>query len=199
MSFLVVHADRAATLLADDPIVPAAKIPQLKDAIALLARAGEIRDAEDSAHADAAEAARREGHAAGLAEGRAAAAEEVAAELLRIARDDHARAAERRADVVRLALAVVRRIAADLDGEMVAALAQRAVAAQAHDAAVTVRVAPAALEATRARLAGRTGILVEADASLDAQDCVVATALGRVIAGLEPQLARIEAAWQADG
>jgi flagellar biosynthesis/type III secretory pathway protein FliH len=199
VSFLVLHTDRASTLLTDDPIVPAAKIPPLRDAITLLARAGEIRAAEDSANADAAEAARREGHAAGLAEGRAAAAEEVATELLRIARDDHARAAARQADVIRLALAVVRRIAADMDGEMVAALAERAVAAQARDAAVTVRVAPSSLDATAKRLANRPGIIVQADAALDAQDCVVETALGRVIAGLEPQLAKIEAAWQVDG
>ena len=39
MSLLVLHADRFATVVADDPVVPAAGRPALADALALFAEA----------------------------------------------------------------------------------------------------------------------------------------------------------------
>nr|WP_239024667.1 FliH/SctL family protein [Sphingomonas corticis] len=114
--------------------------------------------------------------------------------MLRLVQADAVRAQEQRGDLARLALEVVRRIAADLGAaDMVAAMADRAAAGVAPDLAPTVRVHPDALAATRARLGER--VAVEADAALAPTDCVIATSLGEVHAGLETQLAALARAW----
>ncbi len=196
MSFLLLHADRLTTALADDPLVPAADVGRVQDALALLAEAGDLRRGADEALAAAREVARAEGYASGREEGLAAAESERQAELFRIARRDGELQRERQKDIARLALEVVRRIAGELDtGIMVAGLAERAAAQLAPDAVAVVRVAPASAEAVRARLEGRTWLSVEADPALDGQDCVIETALGRTHAGLETQLAQIDRMW----
>lgn len=200
MSFIVLHANDAFTALAEDPVVPAAQVARFHDAAALLDAAADLHASARSAHADTAEVARREGFAAGHAEGLEAGKADVAAELFRLAARDAERTVARQAEVARLALQVVRRIAGEIgEPEMIAGIAQRAAAAIEPDAAATIRVAPAALEPTRARLAARTLVTVEADPSLSATDCVVETALGRTHAGLETQLAQIERIWATDG
>lgn len=196
MSFLVLHADRLATAMADDPLVPAAQVGQVQDALTLLAAAGDLRREAETTIQAAREAARAEGYAIGHEEGLAAAETERQAELFRIALRDSELQRERQKDIARLALEVVRRIAGELDqGAMVAGLAERAAAQLAPDSVAIVRVAPEAVEAVRARLEGRAGLNVEADAQLDAKDCVIETALGRTHAGLDTQLAQIERMW----
>ncbi|MDP5279635.1 FliH/SctL family protein [Sphingomonas sp. DG1-23] len=196
MTFLVLHADRLATALADDPLVPAADVGRVQDALALLAEAGDLRRGAEATIDAAREAARIEGFAAGRAEGLAAAEAERQAELFRIALRDSELQRERQKDIARLALEVVRRIAGELDaGAMVAGLAERAAAQLTPDSVAMVRVAPAAVAAVRARLDGRVGLSVEADPSLEGQDCVIETALGRTHAGLDTQLAQIERMW----
>ena len=196
MSFLVLHADRLTTALVDDPLVPAADVGRVQEALALLAEAGDLRRTAEEATDAARQAARAEGFAVGYEEGLAAAEAERQAELFRIALRDGELQRERQKDIARLALEVVRRIAGKLDdGTIVAGLAERAAAQIAPDNAAIVRVAPVAVEAVRARLDGRTGISVEADPLLEAQDCVIETALGRTHAGLETQLSQIERMW----
>jgi len=196
MSFLVLHADRLATALADDPLVPAAEVGQVQDALALLAAAGELRREAETAIEAARESARAEGFAIGREEGLTAAETERQAELFRIALRDSELQRERQKDIARLALEVVRRIAGELDqGTMVAGLAERAAAQLAPDTVAVVRVSPVAVDAVRARLNGRSGLSVEADPLLDAKDCVIETALGRTHAGLDTQLAQIERMW----
>ncbi|TGX52241.1 hypothetical protein E5A73_15685 [Sphingomonas gei] len=196
MSYLVLHADRLATALADDPLVPAADVSRVQDALALLAEAGALRRGAAETTDAAREVARAEGYAEGRAEGLAAAESERQAELFRIALRDGELQRARQKDIARLALEVVRRIAGELDDQtMVAAIAERAAAQLAPDSAAIVRVAPPALDAVRARLDGRAGISVETDPLLEGQDCVIETALGRTHAGLDTQLAQIERIW----
>lgn len=196
MSFLVLHADRLATALTDDPLVPAHDVGQVQDALSLLAEAGRLRSGAGDMLQIAHETARAEGFAAGRAEGLAAAEGERKAELFRIALRDSELQRERQKDIARLALEVVRRIAGELeDGALVAGLAERAAAQLAPDSVAVVRVAPAAIESVRARLDGRAGLTVEADPLLEGQDCVIETALGRTHAGLDTQLAQIERMW----
>ncbi len=196
MSFLVLHADRLATALTDDPLVPAANVGRVQDALALLADAGDLRQGAEDAIDAARAAAHAEGFAAGREQGLAAAESERQAELFRIALRDSELQRERQKDIARLALEVVRRIAGELDdGVMVAGLAERAAAQLAPDSGAVVRVAPAAAEVVRARLNGRAGLSVEADPLLGDQDCVIETALGRTHAGLDTQLAQIERMW----
>lgn len=197
MSFLVLHADRLATALTDDPLVSADDVGRMQDAIALLAEAGRIRAGTGETIDAARESARAEGFAAGRAEGLAAAESERQAELFRITLRDSELQRERQKDIARLALEVVRRIAGELgDGTMVAGLAERAAAQLAPDTVAVVRVAPGAIEAVRERLDGRSGLSVEADPLLAGQDCVIETALGRTHAGLDTQLAQIERMWE---
>jgi type III secretion protein L len=196
MSFLVLHADRLATSLTDDPLVRAADVGRVQDALALLAEAGRLRAGANDAIDAACENARAEGFAKGRAEGLAAAESERRAELFRIALRDGELQRERQKDIARLALEVIRRIAGELDqGTMVAGLADRAAAQLAPDSVAVVRVAPDAVAAVRARLDGRVGLAVEADPLLSGQDCVIETALGRTHAGLDTQLAQIERMW----
>ena len=194
MSFVLIRADRDTTLLRDDPIVPAAEVPAFTEAQALLDAAAAIREAADRGAADAADRARAEGFAAGHAEGLAAGATAVREELLRLVQADAVRAEAQRGDLARLALEVVRRIAADLGApDMVAAMAARAATSVAPEPQPVVRVHPDAVAATRARLGDRA--TVEADPSLATTDCVLATPLGEVRAGLETQLAALARTW----
>ncbi|MDV3457211.1 FliH/SctL family protein [Sphingomonas sp. HF-S4] len=195
MTFLVLHADRLATALTDDPLVPARDVGRVQDALALFAEAGSLRGGAEEAIEAARAKAQAEGFEAGREAGLAAAETERQAELFRIAMRDSELQRERQKDIARLALEVVRRIAGDLEGTMVAGLAERAAAQLAPDSVAVVRVAPGAVDMVRAQLGGRTGLSVEADPSLGAQDCVIETALGRTHAGLDTQLAQIERMW----
>lgn len=192
MSYLLLHAGRLTTLLAEDPIVPARDVGALVDTTQLLETAERIRSEE-------AEQGRNEGHAQGLAEGRATAEAELRAELFRLAVRDAGERQKLREDVATLAIEVVRRIAGALGPEtVVAALAERAVAELVPDTVATMRVAPANVDAVSERLAKLPGIRVSPDAELGADDCIVETALGRVHAGLETQLAAIAHTWETE-
>lgn len=192
--FVLIRADATATLLCDDPIVRAAEVSRLGDVDRLLAAATTLRNDASDASESAAEQARAEGFAAGRAEGLAAGAAELRDELLRLATADSERAAVQRGDLARLGLEVVRRIAADLGpAEMIAALADKAAAAVAPETPLTVRVPPPALARARARLAVRAK--VEPDETLGPNECVLATPLGEVRAGLDTQLAQIARQW----
>lgn len=194
--FVLIRADAAATLLRDDPIVRAADVPVLTEADRLLAAASALRDDARRSSEHAAQVARAEGYAAGHAEGLAAGSAEIRDELLRLAGADAQRAAAQRADLARLALEVVRRIAADLGApEMVAALAEKAAAAIAPETPLSVRVPPAALSRARERLGAQA--TVQPDETLRETDCVLVTPLGEVRAGLETQLAQLAKQWGA--
>lgn len=196
MSYLVLRADRLATVLADDPVVRAPDVGGFRDAMRLLAEAERLRAEASAATEEAGEAARAEGYAAGLAEGRAAAERDRQAELFRLALRNSELHRERQRDIARIALEVVRRIAGELgDPAMMAGIVERALSELAPESHGIVRVAPEVIAAVRARLAGRDGFEVQADPALAATDCVIETALGRIHAGLETQLGRIETLW----
>jgi type III secretion protein L len=200
MTYIVLHADRLTTALVDDPIVPASDMRALNEAVALFAEAGVLRGEIEQRAEAARVAAHGEGYAAGHAAGREAGAAEIRAELFRLAVRDGEERGRRQAEIATLALEVVRRIAGEIgEPALVAGLAERATAALLPDAVATVRVAPGQVEAVVDRLAGRSGIKVEADATLAPSDCVVETALGHTHAGLDTQLAQIETAWREAG
>lgn len=198
MTFLVLHADRFATALTDDPIIPAADLAALGEAAALLAAAGTIKADAERAVAVAREAGRADGYEDGHAAGLEAGAADIRAELFRLAIRDGEERRQRQDEIATIALEVVRRIAGEIgDAQIVAGIAERATAALAPDTIATVRVAPPQVEAVAARLADRAGIRIEGDPTLAMTDCVVETALGATHAGLETQLAQIAAAWES--
>lgn len=196
MTFVLLHADRLRSIAVDDPLVSANEVDTVRDAAALLVEAGRLRD---SAEQDIA-AARSAACQAGLDEGREAGRGDAEARLTEaLARLEAAgveREAKARGDVARLAIEVLRRMAGEFDAPaLVAGLAERAAASVAADAGAVVRVAPGIANAVRERLATRSGLTVEDDATLGEHDCVLETPLGRTHAGLETQLAAIERAW----
>ena len=198
MSFVVVHADRRQTVLADDPVVPAARVGDVREAATLLAEARAMREATEADTAAARTAAFDAGHAEGLAQGRADAAKAADAAMLQLTAEAQAAETRRQGEVARLAIEVIRRIAGDLgQADVVAALAERATAGIGGDTNAIVRVPPAVLDAVRARLGERQNLTIEADTSVADTDCIVETPLGTVHAGLETQLAAIERAWGA--
>lgn len=195
-SYLLIHADRAATLLADDPIVPANDVARFGEVTALLDAASALHDRAHDARTATLAAAQAEGFAAGHAEGRAAGEASIREELLRLAQEDAARAETQRGDLARLALEVVRRIAGSVGApEIIAAIAAKAAAQVAPETAATIRVHPHAAARVAERVAGLRHIAVEGDASLGPDDCVVETALGRTRAGLDTQIAQLERSW----
>ena len=194
-NFLLLHADRDTSLLVDDPIVPAGDVARFGEIAALLDAAAALRRDADSAYHVAREEARAGGYAEGERAGRAAGEAAIRDELLRLAQADAARGEAQRADLARLALEVVRRIAGELGADVVAGIATRAAQDIAPNAHATIRVHPDAVDATRTRLEAGGKLAIVGDASLDAADCIIETPLGRTHAGLETQLAHLQRAW----
>jgi flagellar biosynthesis/type III secretory pathway protein FliH len=190
MRYMTIHRDPWLAALVRGAHVPAAEVPQLRTAADLLAEARRIRASAaaevQAAAAKAADAARLEGLAAGRAEAEA----EMGARLFTLEAEAADARLALREQLLELALGIVRRIAGELgDGPLVAALAARATEEMLPDAKVVVRVHPAALAATRARLPGH--VQVVGDAATAPLDCQIETPLGRTLAGLDVQLAAI--------
>lgn len=203
-AFIVLHADPQLSLATDRLLLPPEQAPALADALALAKALAQLRD-EEAARVQAAVAAgRAAGYAEGQALGHAQGVQQAAAVLATTVRQLDTRAtaeaAELQQQVVALALLVVRRIAAELAPEAVlAALARQAFEHLAVDAAAgappcQLRLHPVLLPAVQAQLAGQhPGLRVIADDSLAPLDCVLDTPGGRLLAGLETQLARVQA------
>ena len=205
MSFIAVHRDERLVLATDDPVLAPDQVRSFADAQALAAALRVLRDGE----AARVEAALTRAHAQGLAEGRAqgwAQAREEAAEALAdtvepLLADARRQEAELRASVLKLSLLVVRCIASTLaHDELLAALAgdalDRVLGVEGRAAPCVLRLHPQWIDAVRGRVqARRPDLHVEwrGDDSLTALDCVIETAAGRVLAGLDEQLEHIRA------
>ena len=194
MSFVLVASGTSFAALADRPVVKRDQVRPLRDAAALLAEAesrlGSVDDLRSATRAEA----EADGYAAGLAAGREAAALEAAAGLKVLQTALKEERERLRASVGRLALDVVRRIAAELGPDAtVAALAQRAVREVLPEQPLTVRVHPDCAGTVSARLwpLGAT-IEVQGDPALSATDCVLETPQGKTVASLETQLSALE-------
>lgn len=198
MTLYLLHADRLATLASYDPVIPAAEVTPLRDATAALAAASATADEAEARTVGAIAEGRTAGHAEGYAAGLAAGEADARATLFDLSVRAAADRQQAKADVSRLALEVVRRIATDVgEPALVAGLAERAVATLLPDGVATVRVADTAVETVASRLAAHPGLTVVGDPALGATECMVETPLGISHAGLEIQLAAINRAWAA--
>ena len=188
-------------LLLDGPIIKAA------DWLAL----GEAQQLVDQAHAvlaganDEVSAARERGREQGHQAGRQQALDEFARSLAaaRELREQLSREHERL--VIDLATSMLMHIAPTLGADkLVPALAGEALRAAVGRQRITIRVSPAALEATSRTTAtwprgqGQISIDVVADDSLGDFGCVVETEVGEIRAGLEEQLAMLHHALHSD-
>jgi flagellar biosynthesis/type III secretory pathway protein FliH len=208
MSYYALFACDEAAVGTGRRVFAPGELQQLQDAQALLAALQRQREQAEARQAAAFDKARREGAAAGLAEGRLAARRELAqAQLDLAARAQREREALRRqteATVAMLALEVVRKLAGEIDGaELVAGLARTALQQLVEDEPVTLVVNPKMAARVRERcVAGGARwpqVVVEEDPALKPFDCRLVTRAGTTLAGLDAQLRRIEAMWSGAG
>jgi type III secretion protein L len=212
MTFLLLHRDAQLALHSDGLVVGAQHSRALADALDAARALAQLRDSEAERLAAAQQAAEAAGHAAGLRQGRReaadAAARPLAHTLQTLAAQARSQQAALREAVPALALLVLRRLAATLprDEVLVALLrqaldqigAELAPAGGARGGACVVHLHPDLLEPVRAQLDGddAVGLSIEwrADATLAPLDCHIDLPAGRLLAGLEAQLAQVQAA-----
>ncbi|MBC7957556.1 MAG: hypothetical protein H7Y33_17015 [Cytophagales bacterium] len=191
MSYVVIHREASLQFVSGRLVVPAEEVAAFRTAaecaLAMSALHAGRRDELQAALAHA----REEGQALGLREGREQAAAEFGAAAAKVAQEARQQQADACAAVATLALAVVRKIATRLGAEtMVAELVEQAVASVAPEPVGSVRVHPLAEQAARERLAELdvASIAVIPDATLSVFACVMDTAHGSHLAGLDEQL-----------
>jgi type III secretion protein L len=218
MTLWAIHLNPRLSLVSDDLVLPPEQVQSFDEAHQLAAHLAQLRGAETARILQAEQAARDAGYAAGLKQGQLLAqaqlqeqgARELTKAVLRLNAQAQQEQVALQETVVSLALLVVRRIAAGLAREEVLAhLAQQALdhlaveAAQAtgapHPLACVVRVHPSLLHAVQARVQSdapeaAAHVHWRADANLAPLDCEVDTPGGRLLAGLETQLQRVQAA-----
>jgi type III secretion protein L len=195
MTFYLVHRDGKALVATDRPLLKAREADRLGQASALLARA-EALEAQSRQRRDAAEkAAREQGFAQGLDEGRKAFVGAVTGLTAQI---EAWRQTQER-EVAALALAALRRMVDDIgEDAMMVGVARRAVAAVANGSEAQVHVAPELVDVLGAAFTGDeslSGVAIRPDPDLAPHQCRVVTAEGRIIADLAVQLAEIEKRW----
>jgi flagellar biosynthesis/type III secretory pathway protein FliH len=187
-------------------VLPAEELRALADGRELLLALQSQRESDGVRLAVAADRARDAGYAEGFAAGRAAAREQLAQAQLELEfaaqRERGILRRQTEASVATLALEVVRKLAGEIDaGELVAALARQAVRQLLDDEPVTLLVHPAMAERVRAQAdaqdAHGPAVAVQEDPTLAPLDCRLVTRSGTTLAGLDVQLRRLEAAWDA--
>lgn len=203
MSYLALYRSSRWTVTVDDDALhlPAAELPALAQALDLARHVEGVAEAETArvqAAIDEGRAeGRREGRSAGLAEARAEALEkwtETLAQLQGIAEQERH---ELRQALAEISLLVVRRVLAELPPEQVLrGLVQRAIEQTEDRRALSVKVHPDVhhLLTTPRPHAPWADTPVEfiADPALGPWACEVSTPTGRLLAGLEDQLARVQ-------
>lgn len=203
MTFVALVRDTSVSLATDEQVLAAADVQALASAVDMGRRLTQLLEQSEQAIASARQDAFEKGHAAGKAAGLLAARDDVAAELTSLAVEAQRQRMALQGSVARLAIQVVRKLAGEVGApEMVAGLAQTAAADLLPGVSLTLRVYPSAVDAVRTRLdtarSASSGkplhVEVHADDTLNPFDCILDTACGTTIAGLDAQLARLEAA-----
>jgi flagellar biosynthesis/type III secretory pathway protein FliH len=214
MTFVCVRRAGGPTLSTDRLVLAPPEVQRFADAHALADALAQLHDSEHQRIDAAQRAAHAAGHAQGLADGRRLAQQQGAGQLAealgRLAQQSQVEQRALRDAVLTLSLLIVRRVAAELPrAQLLAALARQAldhVAAEqaqrgdfaaASPSACVVRLHPGVLDAVRAHLerdgASPAAIEWRADDQLEPLDCVLDTPGGRLLAGLEAQLERVQA------
>ncbi|MGK6354120.1 FliH/SctL family protein [Sphingomonas sp. DT-207] len=192
MTFHLVHADGATLLASDTAVIKRDQRVDFVDAAALLQAASAIRDQASAA----AEAARIEARAEGLAEARATVEAALAEQIAGFAEAIEQHEAARRADIAAAALAAVRAIVGTLDDEaLVTGIVERTLARLPVEGPIIVQLAPSMADGLAVRLADRSHVTVVADPALGSTDCVLRTSAGQVIASLSVQLDALAKRW----
>ncbi|WP_165356284.1 FliH/SctL family protein [Sphingosinicella sp. BN140058] len=192
MTFHLFHADKNSLLASDRAVIKRSDRKDFTDAAALLQAASAIRDEAVAAT----EAARREGHAQGLAEARDTIEAQLAEQIAGFAAalDGHEQA--RRSDIAEAAYAAVRAIVGEIaDEELVPRMVERTLARLPAEGPVALFVAEALATKVSERLGTASHVVVSAEPGLGPTDCVVRTSAGQVIASLSVQLDSLAKRW----
>lgn len=195
---LTLHRRPQMSVATTSPVVPPEQIAPLRDALDLADQLSALLAGEQLALTQAQAEGRAAGEAAGYTDGQARALHEAAhtlgEQLQRIASEQAAQRDELRQALVALASAMVRRMAADMaPAQVLAALAERAFDHVVPAQPVRLRLPRALVEPVRAQLAQRDLMLpvqCTADDSLHGLQCIVNSAAGTLLAGLDDVLER---------
>ncbi|EHR71423.1 type III secretion apparatus protein, HrpE/YscL family [Burkholderiales bacterium JOSHI_001] len=198
MSFLLWQRGGDMALASPRRVLRAHEVPLLQDAQALRARIQALHDEQAQRVAAAEQLGHAEGLAQGLAEGRQAAQDELAARLQALAEDSHRQHEALRQQVVPLALQVVHKLLGGFAPDAVlAALARTALDDLLPSPGLTLWVHPEQLDAVRTRLmhgpaeAPWPGEL-RADPNCAPDTCRLETDHGSVDASLSTQLEQLQ-------
>ena len=174
--------------------IPADQREAFADAHALLARAAE----EAAGVSERVEAARRDGWEAGRREALERAEAEVASRVADLAAALADEAARRRAEIAAAAFAGAQAIIGALDPEETGTrLALHALARLPADERIVIHCAPALAGRLAAAVSGREGVSVEPRDGFGPLRVELVTGAGRVVAGLDVQLAALAERWGA--
>jgi type III secretion protein L len=192
MTFQLLIGDGAALLGGASARIAAEDREAFESAHALLARATEQADSV----ADAVEAARADGFRQGWQDANECAGGEIAGRVAELAAALADETARRRREIAEAAFAGARAIIGALDpDEASVRLAVHALSLVPADEQVTIACPPAIAVALEAALAGRSGVTVLPRADLQPLQVELLTASGRVVAGLDVQLAALAERW----
>lgn len=191
------HADRHGWLASDRRVYAADEVDALRSAIdcaeRLSTHLGEVVEREAEACRLARADAERSGYAEGLARGRADAWQTLADTLVQLRALGEKNASRDRADIVDLALGIVRKVAGAVAPEQwLAAQVERALDQLDRPSGVRLLLGtdtPHDLVRGKAVPTGIDAVVV--DPSVPSRACVLETAVGRVHIDLESQLAEI--------
>ena len=199
MSRLALFRSPDFTLVAERPLIKRDEVGAVDDAVGMLRHAANLRERLEAECDQLRARAREEGRAQGFELGRQEAARALGQSLARLDRTLAVERAAIEARVVRLALAVVERVASDLGPPaVVAALATRALAELDSAKPVRLRVHPAVARAMGPELVTSAGhVQVIGSEHLGPFDCELDTGNGRIEAGLPLQLEALGVALEA--
>jgi flagellar biosynthesis/type III secretory pathway protein FliH len=176
----------------ETPLIKAGERSEFASAVLLLQAITELRTEAEAEAKDRSETAYQEGLTQGYAEAQA----QVAKLIENMAERFEAVCEERRADVADAALAATRAIIGGLDDSDVAKrLVNQALARIDNGSALVIEVAPAMQPLIGAHVAHLTHVRVEAVDALGPLDCVFQTKTGRILAGLDLQIAALGDRW----
>jgi flagellar biosynthesis/type III secretory pathway protein FliH len=192
MTYYIFRAGDHAMIGADTPLIKANERDEFMSAIDLLEALTTLRTQAEAEAKTRIETAYQEGMAQGYAEAQA----QVAKQIEDMAARFEAICEERRADVADAALAATKAIIGALDDvDVTKRLVNQALARIDNGSALTIEVAPTMRDQIAEYVAHLSHVRVEAVEGLGALDCIFQTRSGRILAGLDVQMAALGDRW----
>jgi flagellar biosynthesis/type III secretory pathway protein FliH len=192
MTYHIFKAGDYAAIGTTTPLIKASERSEFTSAVVLLQAITALRTEAETQAKQRSETGYQEGMARGYAE----AQEQVAKLIEDMATRFEAICEERRADVADAALAATKAIIGSLDDVDVAKrLVNQALVRIDNGGALTIEVAPVMHAQIAAHVAHLAHVKVEAVEGLGPLDCVFQTKTGRILAGLDLQIAALGDRW----